>query len=468
MCILDIYPRFPLYQETAIKVESATSTKQVLKMEVAVLKRLQGTKQFCDLLGYGRTEKVNYLVMNLLGPNLSELRKRQSHQTFSMSTTLRLGIQILNALQALHNCGFLHRDLKPSNIAIGHTSETCRTCFLLDFGLARQYITPTGEVREPRPTAGFRGTVRYASINAHLAKDLGRNDDLWSLFYMIIEIGSGELPWRKVKEKDEVGKLKAECDYGKLIKAFPSEFLLFLKHIQSLSYFDKPEYSYLTDLFRKAMQKLAIHELDPFDWEQDTSAPSVTTASVGSPPAFRSHGKVSQDAKNHETKGKSGTKTDCSDVKELSKHAKVSETKKQNSMQECLPVAANNPELSAKQNIEIRFAVAETPYISNGLRLAEADDHHYAQNKPVCHNTVNNEHCITISTVHDQSNAMHPHAAPSTSAKQNIAFHTPAQSSLYPDTRAIVPRPPQDAPPCDYVCVSARRKRFVQVRVIKT
>lgn len=41
---------------------------------------------------------------------------------------------------------------------------------MLDFGLARQYTTATGEVRPPRTAAGFRGTVRYASINAHKNK----------------------------------------------------------------------------------------------------------------------------------------------------------------------------------------------------------------------------------------------------------------------------------------------------------
>jgi len=41
---------------------------------------------------------------------------------------------------------------------------------MLDFGLARQYTTATGEVRAARAAAGFRGTVRYASINAHKNK----------------------------------------------------------------------------------------------------------------------------------------------------------------------------------------------------------------------------------------------------------------------------------------------------------
>lgn len=41
------------------------------------------------------------------------------------------------------------------------------TVYMLDFGLARQYTNAEGNVRLPRNAAGFRGTVRYASLNAH-------------------------------------------------------------------------------------------------------------------------------------------------------------------------------------------------------------------------------------------------------------------------------------------------------------
>jgi tau tubulin kinase len=75
---------------------------------------------------------------------------------------------------------------------------------MLDFGLARQFTTGTGEVRPPRAAAGFRGTVRYASINAHKNKEMGRHDDLWSLFYMLVEFVNGQLPWRKIKDKEQV------------------------------------------------------------------------------------------------------------------------------------------------------------------------------------------------------------------------------------------------------------------------
>lgn len=43
---------------------------------------------------------------------------------------------------------------------------------MLDYGLARQFTTANGEVRTPRTAAGFRGTVRYASLNAHKNKVL--------------------------------------------------------------------------------------------------------------------------------------------------------------------------------------------------------------------------------------------------------------------------------------------------------
>jgi serine/threonine protein kinase len=69
--------------------------------------------------------------------------------------------------------GFLHRDVKPSNFAVGRTPQTLRQIFMLDFGLARQYTNAAGEVRPPRGAAGFRGTVRYASINAHKNKEMG-------------------------------------------------------------------------------------------------------------------------------------------------------------------------------------------------------------------------------------------------------------------------------------------------------
>lgn len=52
------------------------------------------------------------------GRNLADLRRSQSRGTFTISTTLRLGRQILESIESIHSVGFLHRDIKPVSLTI--------------------------------------------------------------------------------------------------------------------------------------------------------------------------------------------------------------------------------------------------------------------------------------------------------------------------------------------------------------
>ncbi|XP_043119691.1 tau-tubulin kinase 2 isoform X3 [Puntigrus tetrazona] len=282
----EIYEALDLLNHTsvALKAESAQQPKQVLKMEVAVLKKLQGKDHVCRFVGCGRNDRFNYVVMELQGRNLADLRRSMNRGTFTVSTTLRLGLQILEAIQSIHSVGFLHRDIKPSNFAMGRFPSTCRTCYMLDFGLARQFTNSCQEVRPPRPVAGFRGTVRYASVNAHKNKEMGRHDDLWSLFYMLVEFLVGQLPWRKIKDKEQVGKLKETYDHRLMLKHLPPEFSVFLDHISNLDYFTKPDYQLLRTVFENSMRTYNVVENDPYDWERMSSdSPLTITAAANTP-----------------------------------------------------------------------------------------------------------------------------------------------------------------------------------------
>ncbi|KAJ6667296.1 hypothetical protein lerEdw1_017274, partial [Lerista edwardsae] len=207
-------------ENVALKVESAQQPKQVLKMEVAVLKKLQGKDHVCKFVGCGRNDRFNYVVMQLQGRNLADLRRSQTRGTFTISTTLRLGKQILESIESIHSVGFLHRDIKPSNFAMGRFPSTWRKCYMLDFGLARQFTNSCGDVRP----------------------EMGRHDDLWSLFYMLVEFVVGQLPWRKIKDKEQVGSIKERYDHRLMLKHLPQEFNIFLDHISTLDYFTKPDY----------------------------------------------------------------------------------------------------------------------------------------------------------------------------------------------------------------------------------
>ncbi|XP_025103992.1 uncharacterized protein LOC112570027 isoform X1 [Pomacea canaliculata] len=276
-------------ESVALKLESAKQAKQVLKMEVAVLKKLQGKDHVCRFIGCGRNERYNYVVMSLQGKNLAELRRSQARGCFSLSTTLRVGAQIMKAIESIHEVGFLHRDIKPSNFAMGK-GNNARRVFMLDFGLARQYTTATGEVRPPRTAAGFRGTVRYASINAHKNKEMGRHDDLWSLFYMLVEFMAGQLPWRKVKDKEQVGAMKEKYDHLQLLKNMPVEFRSFLEHLQTLDYMTSPDYAFLHNLFEQCMRRKNIREVDPYDWEKIYADTSITTTNTSQLVAIKQSG----------------------------------------------------------------------------------------------------------------------------------------------------------------------------------
>lgn len=80
----------------------------------------------------------------------------------------------------------MHRDIKPANFVLG-LQNALEEVTLVDFGLAKEHMSEDGEVYPPRSSTEFRGTIPYASLASHFKKELGRKDDLWSFFFMVLE-----------------------------------------------------------------------------------------------------------------------------------------------------------------------------------------------------------------------------------------------------------------------------------------
>ncbi len=109
---------------------------------------------------------------------------------------------------------------------------------------------------------------------------MGRHDDLWSLFYMMVEFVSGQLPWRKMKDKEQVGQMKDKYDNVTLLKHLPQEFKTILDHIATLNYFDKPDYNMMHGILQQCMKRKGIKESDLYDWEKPATDNSISTTTI--------------------------------------------------------------------------------------------------------------------------------------------------------------------------------------------
>ncbi|VDK22150.1 unnamed protein product [Anisakis simplex] len=133
-----------------------------------------------------------------------------------LSTSIKLGIETVEAIGHLHDIGYIHRDVKPQNFTIGN-GEKADNIYLLDFGIARRYIEKfTKAIRIPRRQVKFIGTIRFASRSCHLGKEQCRRDDLEAWVYMLIEFTQyAILPWSRTINRETVLREKQRLFNGK-------------------------------------------------------------------------------------------------------------------------------------------------------------------------------------------------------------------------------------------------------------
>ena len=74
---------------------------------------------------------------------------------------------MITRVEFIHSKDFLHRDIKPDNFLMG-LGKRAQTLFMIDFGLAKRFITRDGSHIPYREKKNLTGTARYASINTHL------------------------------------------------------------------------------------------------------------------------------------------------------------------------------------------------------------------------------------------------------------------------------------------------------------
>ena len=209
---------------------------------------------------YGSAGESQALVMELLGSSLESIMKEYKKQ-FGLPTIMTLGYQMLNLIEYIHSKSLLHRDVKPDNFVLG-VKEKKDLLYIIDFGLAKYYQDVKSKLHIPyRDNKSLIGTVRYASINAHIGIEQSRRSDIESLLYCLVYFAKGSLPWQNIKLSDEqekhakVMECKLATPIELLCKGLPQEFTNALHHARNLRFEDEPDYHYLRNSFLNLLPK---------------------------------------------------------------------------------------------------------------------------------------------------------------------------------------------------------------------
>ncbi|PAV84097.1 hypothetical protein WR25_04306 [Diploscapter pachys] len=255
----------------ALKVEGVNEQIQVLKLEVHVLTELtkRSSRHFCKIEDKGRFGGFNYVVMTLVGKSLENLVKSGPGGHMTLGCSLGVGIQALEALEDLHQIGYLHRDVKPGNYAIGRPElNEIRKVYILDFGMCRKFTND--------------------QVHKKYTRQRTKKDDCESWLYMQIELTGGRLPWHDIADMKQVGRMKQQYRASPFMLFTPTcptnELAQILRIFDGLKYYDAPPYQQVYGLIRSAMAANRVQEF-PYDWEPGMERNSIRYQNILSGPS---------------------------------------------------------------------------------------------------------------------------------------------------------------------------------------
>ena len=144
----------------------------------------------CPVFDVGQQDGVDFLVMEYLeGETLAQ---RIVRQPLPLDHSLRIGIQIADALDKAHRKGIVHRDVKPGNIMLTRSGAK-----LLDFGLAKLHpatsavtgLSVAKTVSTPMTGQGvILGTLHYMAPEQVEGQEADARSDLFAFGAVLYEM----------------------------------------------------------------------------------------------------------------------------------------------------------------------------------------------------------------------------------------------------------------------------------------
>ena len=171
------------------------------------------------IYGLEESEGSNFLVLELVeGETLADRVKKGP---IPVEESLKLALQIAEALEAAHEKGVIHRDLKPANIKVTPDGKLK----VLDFGLAKAYAREQEVNLSNSPTLSdaatqqgiILGTAAYMSPEQARGESVDRKADIWAFGVVLFEILTGRTTFDGRTVSDVLASvIKSEPEWKRL------------------------------------------------------------------------------------------------------------------------------------------------------------------------------------------------------------------------------------------------------------
>jgi Tol biopolymer transport system component/predicted Ser/Thr protein kinase len=200
-----------LAREVAIKVLSGD-----LASDASRLKRFEKEARAASALNHpnivtvydiGTTDGTSWIAMERVEGET--VRKMLAGGPLPIKRLLQAATQIAEGLSRAHEAGIVHRDLKPENVMVTKDGLVK----ILDFGLAKQHLSPADRDETSTPTetatgAGVvLGTVGYMSPEQASGEALDFRSDQFSFGSVLYEMATGKRAFQKKTAIDTLGAI---------------------------------------------------------------------------------------------------------------------------------------------------------------------------------------------------------------------------------------------------------------------